>query len=80
MNIQTRIDKIEEARELIEDAASLVDQALNGMGRISDHYQAYGRYGFNQLLNEGNPYDDGLEDLTKKLEEENEESIEAEED
>lgn len=53
---------IQQAIELIEEAQTLVDEALEGTARES-HYLAYGRYGFDRLLGNGNPYDDGLPDL-----------------
>jgi len=57
-----REEAIGRAMELIEEAQSLVDAAIEGtMGE--SHYLAYGRYGFDQLLNNGNPYDSGLDDL-----------------
>jgi hypothetical protein len=62
---QDRIDlgnAVEEAIELVEQAQRLVDEAVGGMD-IEDNYLAYGRYGFDQLLGNGNPYDSCLASL-----------------
>jgi hypothetical protein len=51
-----------EALELVQQAQQLVDEALYGSPEEA-HYRAYGRYGFDQLLGNGNPYDSSLESL-----------------
>ena len=53
---------IEKALELTYRAQELVDEAVKGTSAEA-HYEAYGKYGFNQLQGNGNPYDKGLEDL-----------------
>lgn len=62
--------KIQEAIELVERAQDLVDEVMRERG--SSHYEAYGRYGFNQLLGNGNPYDDGLPTILEEMESEEE--------
>ena len=62
MTTEERIQMIKEAMDLINQAQELVNDAVSGTSQES-HYKAYGRYGFNQLLKNGNPYDSGLEDL-----------------
>jgi len=69
MENQERINQIREAIELIEQAMELVDDAVAG-SRKESHFRAYGKYGFNQLLNNGNPYDSGLQDLINEFEKE----------
>lgn len=53
---------IEEAIQLVEEAQGLVDDALS-MDPKEDNYRAYGRYGFDQLLGNGNKYDSSLHSL-----------------
>ena len=60
--LQEAIDKVVEAREMVDDV-------ILGTS-LGDHYEAYGKYGFDQLLGNGNPYDSSLYDLIKQLEEE----------
>lgn len=55
-------EAIQEAIVLVEEAQALVDGALEDTG-TGVHYMAYGRYGFDQLLGNGNPYDYGLPSL-----------------
>ena len=43
-----------------------LDDLLNGTD-LDKHYKAYGRYGLDQLLGDGNPYDDGLESIKNGL-------------
>ena len=47
----------------------MVDEAVEGT-EIELNYRAYGRYGFDTLLNNGNPYDNGLLDIIKDIESE----------
>ncbi len=67
MNKLKRVDLIREAQALVAEAQELVEGALEGMDEEA-HFIAYGRYGFDQLLNNGNPYDQGLEDLERAIE------------
>lgn len=62
--------KIQEAIKLVERAQGLVDEVMRERG--ASHYEAYGRYGFNQLLGNGNPYDDGLPTILEEMESEEE--------
>lgn len=71
MNNQERIEKIEEARELIIEAQDLVEEAVEGT-KEENRYRGYGRFGFDTLLNNGNQYDDGLDDLVKEFSKEEE--------
>jgi len=59
-------EQIEQAIELIIEAKSLVEDALYGSTIVS-HFEAYGKYGFDQLLGNGNPYDSDLYSLIEKL-------------
>ena len=64
---QEKIDAIQEAIRLVEEASQLVDSVMyDSSGK--NHYEAYGKYGFNQLLGNGNPYDGSLFTLIEKLE------------
>jgi hypothetical protein len=65
MTDEERNEMILEAMELVAQAQELVDEAAAGTNN-EDNYRAYGRYGFDQLLGNGNPYDDNLESLLKE--------------
>lgn len=66
MTTQEKIEAISEAIELIEQAQQLVNEAVNGTDNEAN-YQAYGKYGFDQLLGNGNPYDSSLFTLIEEL-------------
>jgi len=68
MNLQERKYLIRQAWELVEEAQELVDTALKGT-RVEVNYETYGRYGFNNLLGNGNPYDSSLSSLLDNEEE-----------
>ena len=70
MDRQEFINEIERAISLVEEASYAVDMAVEGM-RIQSNYEAYGRYGFDQLLGNGNPYDSSLQSLIDKTEDDN---------
>ena len=53
---------------MVEEAKYIVDMAVEDMN-IRHNYEAYGRYGFDQLLGNGNPYDSRLFSLIDKTEE-----------
>jgi len=59
---------IHEAMDRIEEAQDLVDSALAGT-ELENHYEAYGRYGFDQLLGNGNPHDGSLPKLIEEMKE-----------
>ena len=69
MNRQEFIDEIERAIEMVDQARHIVDMAIDGMS-IQANYEAYGKYGFDQLLGDGNRYDRSLQDLIDGYEEE----------
>ena len=62
MDLNKRIELVEEAKSLIDEAKSLVDEAVHGH-ETEGHYAAYGRYGFDDLLGNGNPYNSSLDTL-----------------
>tara|TARA_Y100001973_G_C5129786_1_gene297100 strand:- start:218 stop:403 length:186 start_codon:yes stop_codon:yes gene_type:complete len=55
-------DKIQEAKDLILEALQLAKEVANDTGN-SAHFNAYGKYGFDQLLGNGNPHDANLNNL-----------------
>ena len=57
-------DKIQEAKNLILEALQLAEEVAQDTGNDA-HFDAYGKYGFDQLLGNGNQYDSNLEDLLK---------------
>ena len=61
-------DTLRDAIQMIEEAQRLVDQVLRGTPSW-DHYNAYGKYGFNTLLGSGNPYDSSLLTVLNTFEE-----------
>lgn len=64
MNDEERKDLIEQAIQMVSEARDMVVEAVKGTEN-EDNFEAYGQYGFKQLLDEGNPYDAGLESLLK---------------
>jgi len=64
---QEKIDALQQAVRLIEEAKDLVDEIMED-SNDKNHYEAYGKYGFNQLLGDGNPYDSSLFTLIENLE------------
>lgn len=72
MNITEIMEELNEAIALVEEAKAKVDAAAKQAGCYS-HYTAYGRYGFDTLLGNGNRYDASLFDMMNDLEEEMEE-------
>ncbi len=67
MDRQEYIDEINKAIKMVEEAKYIVDMAMRDMS-IRHNYEAYGRYGFDQLLGNGNPYDSSLFSLIDKTE------------
>ena len=69
MSKEEFIDEIERAIEMVDQARHIVDMAVDGMS-IQANYEAYGKYGFDQLLGDGNPYDNSLQTLIDKYRDE----------
>ena len=69
MNREEFTDEIERAIEMVDQARHIVDVTVDGMS-IQANYEAYGKYGFDQLLGDGNPYDNSLQTLIDKYREE----------
>ena len=69
MNREEFIDEIERAIEMVDQARHIVDMAIDSMS-IRANYEAYGKYGFDQLLGTGNPYDNSLQYLIDKFDSE----------
>lgn len=65
---EEKLEAIDRAIELIEEAQCIIDDVVSDMS-IRHNYRAYGRYGFDTLLGNGNPYDDGLQSIQKEIEE-----------
>lgn len=65
---QERQDLLNEAEQLIIEAKNLIDQAVSG-SRIESNYKAYGRYGLDTFLGNGNPHDGSLYTLVESIEE-----------
>ena len=66
---QEFIDEIERAIEMVDQARHIVDMAVDSTGGhfLKANYEAYGKYGFDQLLGNGNPYDNSLQYLIDKF-------------
>ena len=59
---QRVLDIVGELQILQEEVDNLVEGSS-----IEANYKAYGRYGFDQLLGNGNPYDDSLQSIACEL-------------
>lgn len=62
MTQQERTEAMEQAIELVIQAQELTDAAVKGTD-FENQYYGYGRFGFDRLLGNGNPYDLGLPDI-----------------
>ena len=64
-----RIDRerLQSVIENLEEMQGELDDIIDGT-TMEDHFKAYGRYGFNQLLGNGNPYDNSLHTLIENEE------------
>ena len=65
----TRLEAIlavQEAQELIIEAQNLVNEAIE-YSILKHHFDAYGGYGFDQLLGNGNPHDSSLQTIIDEL-------------
>ena len=69
MNREEFIDEIERAIEMVDQARHIVDMAIDSVDGhfLKANYEAYGKYGFDQLLGNGNPYDNSLQYLIDKF-------------
>ena len=56
------IEELKNAVQLIEEAKNQIEYALQ-YNRDLEQYIAFGRYGLDQLLGNGNPYDNSIFDL-----------------
>ena len=61
-------EEIERAIEMVDQARHIVEIALDGTSDEAN-FNAYGGYGFSQLLGNGNRYDRSLYDLIDGYEE-----------
>ena len=55
-------DQIQEAIQMIIEATEIIKNTVNGT-RKQSHFEAYGAYGLDQALGNGNPNDSSLFDL-----------------
>ena len=67
MNITEVMNELNEAIALVEEAKAKVDAVAREIGDEA-HYIAYGRYGFDTLLGNGNEYNTSLFDIKENLE------------
>ena len=69
MDKQEFIDEIERAIEMVDQARHIVDTVVDSTDGhfLKANYEAYGKYGFDQLLGNGNPYDNSLQYLIDKF-------------
>lgn len=65
ISTEERIEKLEQAISLVEEANDLLSEVVFGT-KHHEHFEAYDRYGFNQLLS-SNLYSSSLNDLLNKL-------------
>lgn len=64
--VEEKKQKVEKAMELIEQAKELVDEAIEGL-EAENHYYAYGRYGIDTALGNGNPHDGSLPKIINEI-------------
>ena len=62
-------DEIQKAIDMVAEAEDVVATALRHSRQMTSHFEAYGGYGFTQLLGNGNRYDRSLYDLIDGYEE-----------
>ena len=67
MTNEEKIQYLEEAIEMIEEAQGIVEQVLEGTGNEAN-FNAYGKYGFDQLLGNGNRYDSSIFTIIDEIE------------
>ena len=69
MDKQEFIDEIERAIEMVDQARHIVYTVVDSTDGhfLKENYEAYGKYGFDQLLGTGNPYDNSLQYLIDKF-------------
>ena len=68
MTTQERLELVQAAQELVIEAQNIMDDAMKGYDGEAN-YLSYGKYGFSQLLGNGNPYDSSLYSISESLEE-----------
>jgi hypothetical protein len=66
---ESKIEILHQALDLIQEAQCLVDGVMEDSYNKS-HYESYGKYGFDQLLGNGNPYDSSIYTVIEDLEKE----------
>ena len=64
---QEKLSVLNEAIQLVGEACQMVDDVMSDSPN-KNHYEAYGKYGFNQLLGDGNPYDSSLYSILEEME------------
>ena len=69
MNREEFTEEIERAIEMVDQARHIVDTVVDSTDGhfLKANYEAYGKYGFDQLLGTGNPYDNSLQYLIDKF-------------
>jgi hypothetical protein len=61
------IQELQEAMRMIEELQEKIDNALQ-YNEDECHYKAYGRYGIDQLIGNGNRYDGSIPKLIERAE------------
>ena len=62
-------NQLQEVMDIIDDAQYQVEKIMRKAEISSSHFDSYGKYGFSQLLGNGNPYDSSLHTIMNELEE-----------
>ena len=67
MNKRLDQERLQAIINTLEEIQGELDDIIDGT-TMEDHFKAYGRYGLNQLLGNGNPYDSSLHTLIENEE------------
>lgn len=68
MDLQELKNQLQNAIDLVAEAQDHVEEVMEQAGISTAHFKAYGKYGFNELLGNGNPYDSSLWTIMDELE------------
>ena len=77
MELQEFKNQLQNAIDQVSEAQDQVEEIMEQVGINTANFYAYGKYGFDQLLGNGNPYNSSLYTIMNKLERMEEMEIES---